>query len=572
MRQLDRPDVTLALGRTRRVGATRRTWRGSRLRSPGSAGSPRRTFRRSTRARAVVALPSLEEGFGLPVLEAMASGAAVVTSAGSATEEVAGRRRSPGRSSLARGPVRRDPRRARRARHRGGAATCGPGPRGALRLVSGGGGDPGRVPRGARMTVASRGGPAHGPGQPAVDGAGRRRGQRGLDDRRAARHRRRLARRPGPATRRARALRGRAPGSGGCLRALEVLADDGANKVRRVLAEQTWLARAARRCGAEVVHHAGGTVPFTHPGHVVLTIQDLQPLDMPRNFLGGQAVLPAHDARSVRAGRRGGPGAQRVHPAVGSSSCSGSTPDRVHVVAWAARRPTSGPSIDLVAARAAGVVPDAPYLLYPAITYSHKNHRVLLEAVAQQLHGPARDSVLVLTGGSAGAEAEVAERIDTLGLTERVWRTGRVGQERLDALYAGASAVVVPSRYEGFGLPALEAMQRGCPVVVARAGSLPEVVGGGVLGRSRRCDSVDGRHAGSPVDVGRRAQRTGGARSRAGGPLHLGTHGRGPARRVPFRPGGRSILLMKLLILCPPLRPRRRPDRRGHDVDRDGAG
>jgi glycosyltransferase involved in cell wall biosynthesis len=72
-------------------------------------------------------------------------------------------------------------------------------------------------------------------------------------------------------------------------------------------------------------------------------------------------------------------------------------------------------------------------------------------------------------------EPRVLERIDELGLGDRVLRTGRVDQARLEALYAAATAVVVPSRYEGFGLPALEAMARECPVVVARSGSLPEV-------------------------------------------------------------------------------------------------
>jgi glycosyltransferase involved in cell wall biosynthesis len=67
------------------------------------------------------------------------------------------------------------------------------------------------------------------------------------------------------------------------------------------------------------------------------------------------------------------------------------------------------------------------------------------------------------------------ERDDLVGHVER---PGRVPRGRLEALYAEATAVVVPSRYEGFGLPALEAMVRGVPVVVADAGALPEVAGG----------------------------------------------------------------------------------------------
>ena len=54
---------------------------------------------------------------------------------------------------------------------------------------------------------------------------------------------------------------------------------------------------------------------------------------------------------------------------------------------------------------------------------------------------------------------------------------GRVDEATLDALYRGAAALAVPSRSEGFGLPALEAMARGCPVVASSAGALPEVIG-----------------------------------------------------------------------------------------------
>lgn len=246
---------------------------------------------------------------------------------------------------------------------------------------------------------------------------------------------------------------------------------DGSDKVRRVLAEQIWLARECRRLGVQIVHHAGGTVPFVHPGAVVLTIHDLQSRDLPGNFsLVKRTYLRLMLGRSARAASVVVVPSEFTRQRV--VELLGVPPHRVRVVPWA---PRPAPHHEL-RERAGAVedVPDGPFLLYPAITYPHKNHLTLLDAFAR-LEGPAAQARLVLTGGSASMEPRVLARIEELGLGDRVLRTGRVDQARLEALYAAATAVVVPSRYEGFGLPALEAMTRGCPVVVARSGSLPEI-------------------------------------------------------------------------------------------------
>lgn len=253
---------------------------------------------------------------------------------------------------------------------------------------------------------------------------------------------------------------------------------DGTDKARRVLAEQTWLSSTARSLGAEVVHHPGGTVPLVHPGRVVLTIHDLQPLDMPRNFsLAKRAYLRAMLGRSARAAQVVCVPSEFTRQRV--VELLAVAPDRVRVVPWSPHPVLSTGVGDDTGDDGDGglLVPDGPFLLYPAITYPHKNHMVLLEAFAG-LDGTARDARLVLTGGSASMEDEVLARIDELGLGDRVVRTGRVAERQLESLYAAATGVVVPSRYEGFGLPVLEAMLRDRPVVAARAGSLPEVARG----------------------------------------------------------------------------------------------
>ena len=99
-------------------------------------------------------------------------------------------------------------------------------------------------------------------------------------------------------------------------------------------------------------------------------------------------------------------------------------------------------------------------VLYPAITYPHKDHATLVEAFALvRQHHP--EAVLVLTGGEGACEREVADQVDRLGLRASVRRTGRIPTADVAGLYSVASVVAVPSTYEGFGLPAAEAMAAG---------------------------------------------------------------------------------------------------------------
>ncbi len=129
------------------------------------------------------------------------------------------------------------------------------------------------------------------------------------------------------------------------------------------------------------------------------------------------------------------------------------------------------------------------YFLYPAATYPHKNHLVLLEAFCKLLKEHP-DTTLVLTGAKAWQEWRLAKdmakkieaEVHNLGIDDNVKQLGYVPSADLDDLYREAVAMTFPSKFEGFGAPALEAMNRGCPVIAANATALPEVVGdSGVL-------------------------------------------------------------------------------------------
>lgn len=129
---------------------------------------------------------------------------------------------------------------------------------------------------------------------------------------------------------------------------------------------------------------------------------------------------------------------------------------------------------------AAQVAIQRPYFIYPAMAAPHKNHLLLLEAFADFSRAEASHD-LVLTGKQTAFSETIAARIEALGLGHRVRMLGYLDRHELMGLVAGATALVFPSRFEGFGLPLLEAMQQRVPVIAARATSIPEVAGDAAL-------------------------------------------------------------------------------------------
>ncbi len=116
------------------------------------------------------------------------------------------------------------------------------------------------------------------------------------------------------------------------------------------------------------------------------------------------------------------------------------------------------------------------YLLFVGSLEPRKNLARLLEAW-QRTSAELPDAALVL----AGAPGRVFKGAGLPGVAPGVRRLGRVPETHLPALYSGATAFVIASLYEGFGLTALEAMACGTPVLASTAGALPEVVGDAAL-------------------------------------------------------------------------------------------
>lgn len=118
------------------------------------------------------------------------------------------------------------------------------------------------------------------------------------------------------------------------------------------------------------------------------------------------------------------------------------------------------------------------FLLYTGVWRSHKNLARLIEAFGL-LRERGLDLQLVITGKEDPHYPEVLATIGRLGLGDEVILTGLVSEEDLVQLHNGAAIFVFPSLYEGFGLPPLEAMACGTPVVASNASCIPEVCGAG---------------------------------------------------------------------------------------------
>ncbi|MGB1674935.1 MAG: glycosyltransferase family 4 protein [Miltoncostaeaceae bacterium] len=199
----------------------------------------------------------------------------------------------------------------------------------------------------------------------------------------------------------------------------------------------------------------------------VVTLYDLIPAAFPKLFLRGGSR--AAEARAYRRWMSRLPDARLLlcisqETADDAVALAGADPERVRVI------PLAAPP----AAIPAGEVPADPYILMSGGLEPHKNPWPVISALAL-LPDPLR---LVMTGPWGGRRVRLLrDYANRAGVLDRIDLLGHVPASRLAALREGAVAVVVPSLKEGFGLPVLEAMQAGVPVVASDTPALREVGG-----------------------------------------------------------------------------------------------
>jgi glycosyltransferase involved in cell wall biosynthesis len=248
-----------------------------------------------------------------------------------------------------------------------------------------------------------------------------------------------------------------------------VLPVNATSRIQWVRGEQQHLPGLAARHGCQVVHSLGSTAPLRGSFRRITTIHDLNYRFVPESHfglraLGMRVLVPAAARRS-----------HRILVDAASTrddlrDCLKVNPAKVDVVPLGVSSP-AGSGTPAGELRAALDLGDGPVVLCAGAKRPHKNAHGVIEALGLMDVPP----TLVVTGYSSPYEQQLQELADARGVRLRMPRY--LDRPALDGLYALASCVAVASFYEGFGLPVLEAMVRGVPVVCSDRASLPEVAG-----------------------------------------------------------------------------------------------
>ncbi len=261
----------------------------------------------------------------------------------------------------------------------------------------------------------------------------------------------------------------------------------------RILWEQAVGPIAARRAGLDLWHSLVNIQPLLLTCPAVVTIQDISFELYPERFKAGNR---RYNQLFVRLSAR-----RARHIIVTSASTKRDIVQRyglpeakvsvTHLAADASFRPIADRAALAEFRREKGL-PDR-FILYVGTIEPRKNLTRLIQAFAQFAKGSGSAHHLVIGGGKGWMYDQVYATVQELGLPERVHFPGFIPQDELAWWYNAAEMMVYPSLYEGFGLPPLEAMACGTPVVTSRISSMPEIVGEAAL-------QVD------PYDVGEMAE------------------------------------------------------------------
>ncbi|MEZ4593131.1 MAG: glycosyltransferase family 1 protein [Chloroflexota bacterium] len=243
-------------------------------------------------------------------------------------------------------------------------------------------------------------------------------------------------------------------------------------RLLRILWEQIIWPWQLRQHRVNLLHSMAFVTPLFSRCPAVITVYDLSFYHFPERFPALQRLyLSSQTRRSCQRARRiitiSESSRQDVHRFLGVPL------ERIDVVVPGVDSVYQPLPPDVVAAFKQKQALDR-FVLHVGTLQPRKNIPVLIEAFARQ-NDPALK--LVLVGGKGWLYDEIFRQVQALGLEERVVFTGYVPDDDLPLWYNAAELLVFPSVYEGFGLPVVEAMACGTPVIASNSSSIPEAVG-----------------------------------------------------------------------------------------------
>ncbi len=252
------------------------------------------------------------------------------------------------------------------------------------------------------------------------------------------------------------------------------------NRPVRILWEQFILPFQVLRHKIDVLLSAGMTSPFFSPAPSILVIYDLQHVNQPQNF---SRLYLFFLKTIIYLSAKTSEGIITISEQVKKDIIQHYRirPEKIMVGYLAVNKdrffPLDGEDIESI--RIKYTLPEH-YILYAAALLPHKNHERLLQAF-KEIHDIMPGMTLVFTGAWENGYDKTMSKISASGLQDAVIMLGWLPFEDIPALYRGAELVVYPTIHEGFGLPILEAMASGVPVVCSRIEPLIEIAGNAAL-------------------------------------------------------------------------------------------
>lgn len=254
----------------------------------------------------------------------------------------------------------------------------------------------------------------------------------------------------------------------------------GSNQLERIIFENSWLPHRARVDRLDLMHWFGNTQGIVSRVPSVITVHDLRSFESigeydPARMLYARVMIPW----SVRRARLLFPVSKATAAALHDRFQI--EPDRISVVPYPVGSRWRRASPELVHDLRAKYDLPHRFWLYVAHSYPHKNHRALFEAYAR-LHRSVQGTwPLVLRGDDKPGVPTLASLASEFGIGDSVIRLPSLPDNEMPILYSAATALIFPSKYEGIGIPLIEALACGCPAIASAIPTTLELAGDNVI-------------------------------------------------------------------------------------------